>query len=772
MRILNTEHYSSLTIIYSAICKQDFKNQNKNNQNKFSMSKKIKLISFSFLTFSQILLAQQTDTSKVISLKEVQVTQTLSKKEIERLPEIQGTVIYSGKKNEVIKVNLLDADLSTNNTRQIFGKVPGVTIWENDGSGIQVGISTRGLSPNRSWEFNVRQNGYDISSEVFGYPESYFSPPMEAVSTIEVVRGAASLQYGPQFGGLLNYVVKKGDATRPIVFETQQTTGSYGLFNSYNAIGGTYKKVSYYGYFHHRNADGWRDNSRYNINTGYASVNYAATSKLNIGLQYTRMDYRSQQPGGLTDDTFAVNPRQSVRSRNWFGTPWNVASLSFDYEFNENTKLSVKIFGTIAERNSVGFTRGIAVADTFNIALKSYNPRQVDRDFYNNLGGEIRFLKTYNLLQQKSTLAVGVRVYKGTTIRQQIGTGTAGNDYDLKITSLTNGKEWGRDLNFGTDNYALFAENIFKIGKRLSVTPGVRYEIINSTAKGYINSSSTGAITEQLQNRNVLLLGLGAEFETTESTNVYANFSQSYRPVTFAELTPSATTEVIDPNLKDASGYNMDFGFRGNFKNFLNFDVGGFYLNYDNRIGTITQNNLPFRTNIGISVSKGIESFIEIDPISIFTNNSKVGYISLFVSYAYIDAKYTEWNNPDIANDPLKSVKGNRVENAPQNIGRYGATYSIKKFSATFQLNQVSEIFTDAVNTEKPNATGTIGKIPGYTVMDASFTYLFAEKYNLKAGVNNLTDEIYATRRAGGYPGPGLMPANGRTAYLSIGAKF
>lgn len=732
------------------------------------MKKKLKLISFAFLTFSQVSLAQQTDTLKVINLKDVQVTEKQPKNEIERLPEIQGTVIYSGKKNEVIKVSTLDADLSTNNPRQIFGKVPGVTVWENDGSGIQVGISTRGLSPNRSWEFNVRQNGYDICSEVFGYPEAYFSPPMEAVDKIEVVRGAASLQFGPQFGGLLNYEIKKGSADKPITFETQQTVGSYGLFNSYNAIGGTYKKVSYYGYFHHRNADGWRENSRYNINTGYASINYAVNKKLNIGLQYTRMDYQSQQPGGLTDDMFTANPRQSLRSRNWFSTPWNVTALTIDYVFNENTKISVKTFSIISERNSVGFTKGINVADTFNITLNSYNPRQVDRDSYNNLGSEIRFLKSYNLLSQKSSLAIGVRAYKGTTIRRQLGTGTTENDFDLTLTNPV----FGRDLNFETENYALFAENLFKIGKRLSITPGVRYEIINSTAKGYINTTSTGTIQENRQERNILLFGLGTELQTSAATNIYANFSQSYRPVTYSELTPSATTDVIDPNLKDASGYNADFGFRGEIKNFLSFDVGGFYLNYDNRIGTITQNNLPFRTNIGTSVSKGVESFVEIDPIRIFTDNSKIGHIRLFASYAYVDAKYTKWNNLAIANDPLQSVEGKRVENAPQTIGRYGATYSIKKFSATFQLNQVSEIFTDATNTEKPNATGTIGKIPGYTVMDASFTYLFAEKYNLKAGVNNLADEKYATRRAGGYPGPGVMPANGRTVYLSIGAKF
>jgi Fe(3+) dicitrate transport protein len=731
-----------------------------------------KLAAFALLIFTQNAWSQEIDTSKVIILNEVNVSNKLPKNEMERLPEIQGTIIYSGKKNEVIKVSALDADLSTNNPRQIFGKVPGISIWENDGSGIQMGIATRGLSPNRSWEFNVRQNGSDISSEVFGYPESYYSPPMEAVGSIEVVRGAASLQFGPQFGGLLNYVIKKGDATKPLAFESQQTTGSYGLFNSYNAIGGTYKKLSYYAYFHHRAADGWRENSRYAINTGYASINYAATKKLNIGLQYTRMDYQSQQPGGLSDSLFGVDPRQSLRSRNWFSTPWNVAALTMDYEFNETTKLSVKIFGTVAQRNSVGFTKGIQVSDTFNVSINSYNPRQVDRDWYANLGGEFRFLKTYNLAKQKSTLAAGFRVYKGTTTRRQMGIGTTGDDFDLTISTLTNGKEWGRDLNFGTDNYAFFAENIFKFGKRLSITPGLRYEIVNSTAKGYITSTATGNIERGKQNRTVLLVGLGAEYQTTKATNLYANFSQSYRPVTYSELTPSATIDVIDPNLKDASGYNLDFGFRGKFKTFINFDVGGFYLNYDNRIGTITQNNLPFRTNIGTSVSKGIESFIEIDPIRIFTDKARFGNIRLFVSYAYVDAKYTKWNNPSISNDPAKSIEGKRVENAPQNIGRYGATYSYKKFSATYQINQVSEVFTDAANTEKANATSTVGKLDGYTVMDLSLTYLFAEKYNLKAGINNLADTKYATRRAGGYPGPGLLPANGRTMYVSIGVKL
>jgi Fe(3+) dicitrate transport protein len=116
-----------------------------------------------------------------------------------------GMIILSGKKVEIIEVANQNVSLVTNNSRQVFARIAGVQIWENDGSGAQVSIATRGLNPNRSWEFNVRQNGYDISADAFGYPEAYYNPPMEAVKRIEIIRGAASLQYGPQFGGLLNY---------------------------------------------------------------------------------------------------------------------------------------------------------------------------------------------------------------------------------------------------------------------------------------------------------------------------------------------------------------------------------------------------------------------------------------------------------------------------------------------------------------------------------------------------------------------------------------
>ena len=429
------------------------------------------------------------------------------------------------------------------------------------------------------------------------------------------------------------------------------------------------------------------------------------------------------------------------------------------------TKLNliIKSFGSRSERNSVGYVKAVNVKDSINPLTLQYNPRQVDRDFYQNIGTEARFSYKYKLLKQSHTLAAGLRAYMGNTIRKQKGTGNSGSDFDFTLSN----NQYVTDLKFSTVNYAFFTENIFQITNKFKIIPGIRFESIYNKMEGTINSN-TSSIVPQTSNRNIVLLGLGTEYLLTSTTNLYANFSQAYRPVTFSEFTPSSSTDIVDPNLKDASGYNADLGYRGKVKNFLNFDVGLFYLNYDNRIGTTIQNGNNYRTNIGQSVSKGIESYIEVNPIRIITDNSTWGSVNLFSTNSIIDAKYVS----SVETNPTKSYNGKLVENAPKYINRLGLTYTLKTFSTTFQYSSTSEIYTDALNTELPNAIAQVGKIKGYSVMDLSVAYLFGEHYNIKSGVNNLTDEVYATRRSGGYPGPGLLPGNGRTFYVSFGVNF
>ena len=179
----------------------------------------------STLVFSPTAQAQEvtaSDTTRRQTLSEVTVTGTAP----HFAAPVDGTTITAGRRNELIRPRDVNANLAQNNMRQVMARIPGLMVWENDGSGQQINVATRGLSPNRSWEFNTRQNGYDMSADAFGYPEAYYAPPLEAVERIQLLRGGAGLQFGPQFGGLLNYELKRGSRDKKVEIETSNTAGS------------------------------------------------------------------------------------------------------------------------------------------------------------------------------------------------------------------------------------------------------------------------------------------------------------------------------------------------------------------------------------------------------------------------------------------------------------------------------------------------------------------------------------------------------------------
>lgn len=172
-----------------------------------------KSIIYTFALFTYHHLIAQSDSTKLLQTLDV----TAQKSSLERLPSVQNTYIWSGKKNEVIYLQNADVNIAEKTPRQIFAKIPGIFVYDMDGTGNQMNISTRGLDPHRGWEFNIRNNGIIVNSDIYGYPASHFSLPMEAIERIELVRGTGALQYGAQFGGMLNYVSKQPDTTRPLV---------------------------------------------------------------------------------------------------------------------------------------------------------------------------------------------------------------------------------------------------------------------------------------------------------------------------------------------------------------------------------------------------------------------------------------------------------------------------------------------------------------------------------------------------------------------------
>ena len=710
--------------------------------------------------------AQQTyDSSHIKYLPDVTIVGKNSKSDYAQMPEIVGTNIYAGKKNSLIILNNVQGNVSTNNMRQVLSKVPGIHIWESDGSGIQIGIASRGLSPNRSWEFNVRQNGYDIAADPFGYPEAYYNPQLQAVQRIEIVRGQGALQYGPQFGGLVNYILRNGNEfNKPLVFETQQTIGSYGLFNSYHAIGGKKGNTHYYSFFDHRTANGWRENSNYYTNSGFATITHQFKNNVAVTFELMHSHIRSKQSGGLTDQQIATNAQQSERGRNWFDITWTTPAIIVNYELNKQTRWNTKLFGTIGNRNSVGFMQSILVKDVINPSTNSYANRVVNIDQYRNYGLESRFITAYQLGKQEHNISFGVRAYTGNTHRDAEGKGTKGTDYDVEVEAA-----FPNSISFVSKNAAAFAENIFRLNNKFILIPGVRIEYLEGAAAGRIGFDTNGSSIE-LQNikrsRSFIMAGIGTEYHVGASTEFYANITQAYRPIQFANLQAPPGTDIIDPNLKDARGYNFDIGYRGKLKDIVKFDISVFHLQYNNRVGVISTNGGVNRlvTNVGNSNSKGLESYIECMPIKLFSKDSKYDLI-VFTSYAYTDARYS-------TDHKLAAIKGKKVENAPNHIIRTGITFGVNKFLCTAQVSYVGESFSDANNTLAPSLNGTVGLIPAYTVSDLTFSYKFKKGIAYKSGINNLFNVTYFTRRAGGYPGPGVLPADARSFFITMSATF
>jgi Fe(3+) dicitrate transport protein len=239
--------------------------------------------------------------------------------------------------------------------------------------------------------------------------------------------------------------------------------------------------------------------------------------------------------------------------------------------------------------------------------------------------------------------------------------------------------------------------------------------------------------------------------------------------VNFNDIRILNPNQLVDPNLKDESGFNTDLGIRGKFSKFLNFDLSFFYLRYNKRIGNIQIQRpdpenpvinqlITLKTNIGDARVLGFESLIELDIWQIFAKGDGAKGLVLFSNISILDGRYLESEN--------SFASGKKLEFVPPFTVKSGLTFYFKNLRANYQFSYVSKHYSDATNSEL-SPIATVGAIPAYFIMDLSMSYKF-KWFTLQAGINNLSDQRYFTRRATSYPGPGIIPADGRGFYIGL----
>lgn len=698
------------------------------------------------------------------------------------LPEVEGTRINSGKKTSFVKPEEFP-EIANNNYREALATTPGLLVSEEPNSPV-INFGYRGLDSQRAETMQVLKDGISIKNEQFGFPETHYTPVLDAVERIEFIRAGAALQFGPQPGGALNFIMKMPRHDSQFHFTTKNLYGSDELFQSFTSIDGTIGQFGYYAYYDHREREGFRVNSDYDLDNGSVRLVWEASSSDRFILTLEAYDEEHGEPGGLrtfTDPAGIVlgvdynvlyqdDRNASSRFFDRFRLQRYYADLAYQHLFSESTQLEIKAFGGYLSRYSKR-QRGGGVGILPNGGAAGTNSIQ-NREVWNE-GVDVRLRHDYQLAGDTSTFAGGAYFYHALQDRTDERGATPDADNGA-LRNFATGE---------TTDFSIFAENRFHFG-RLSITPGFRLEFLNQTLDEEVNVTRPFLLTRDddsfvplfsLGIGYVLLEGQHAETTTAKDAKdaknatattvmvaggpprleLYGTVAQAYRPRTYGELVPTSATGVINDDLKEGNSLQFELGLRGKPFSFLTFDVGVFHYTFDDQVGDIMlPGNIPTTANVGDARYIGFEAGVELDILALMNGGSESPYgrLNLYGNITLLDAEFTSGPN-----------NGLTPAYAPDYQFKVGAIYSWKdRMKAGLIGTIVDEHFANASN----SATHFV---PAYTVWDLTAEYNFCEgRFGVFAGIGNVFDEdFWAEVRD-----EGILPAARRNYYGGFKIRF
>ncbi len=694
------------------------------------------------------------------------------------LPPVEGTRINIGKKTSFVKPQEFPT-FAGNDFREVMATTPGIIVSEEPQSPI-INFGYRGLNSQRSEFMQVLEDGISLKNEQFGFPETHYTPILDAVERIELIRAGAALQYGCQPGGALNFVMKMPRLDAPFHFTTRNVFGSYGYYRNYTEVDGTVGPFGYYLYYDHRQQDGFREaNSDYDLNNGSSRLVWDVTKDSQFILTLDFYDENHGEPGGMRRRE-EVNPPNSVfvedgftqtsRFFDRFRLERYYAMLEYQKFFSERTELEIKAFGGYLSRWSKR-QRGGGFGTLPSGPDASTNSIQLREAWTEGVDARVRH--DYDLFNNVSTIAGGIYFYHALQDR----TDERGFTPDAESGML-------RNLNTGeTWDGAIFAENRFHFG-RLSIVPGMRLEFLNQSLDEQLNvakNSNGEPLANQSDFNFVPLFGLGVGYTVVEGAplsvasapvaggkgaeskevvsqtvtgfgpprvELYGTVSQAYRPITYGELVPTGASSVVNGDLKEGKALQFEYGVRGKPFPYLNFDVGGFYFTFDDQIGeVILPSGFTSTENVGDARYIGFEAATELDILSLINGGipSSYGNLTLYGNVTLLDAEFTAGPND-----------GKTPAYAPNYQVKTGAIYSYKN---TFKVALLGTLVDDEFGDDGDSFEGFI---PAYNVWDLTAEFRFWKgRAGVFAGIRNVFDESYW----GEVREEGIMPALPRNYY-------
>ncbi|MBK7788380.1 MAG: TonB-dependent receptor [Saprospiraceae bacterium] len=708
-------------------------------------------LEISALSFQSLRMAIEKDKeiNVVLSDQIIQCQEVLILGKSDRLfGKIPGSASFIPTK-EMQRINALSGN-------EVLRRSPGVHVSDEEGLGLRANIGIRGLDPDRSRTLLVMEDGVPVALAPYGEPEMYYTPPIDRMSGIELLKGSGQILYGPQtIGGVLNYLTKALPEQREASIKVQGGSGGYynvsgqygnrfgntGLYVSVLKKGADQLGTNHFGVsdvlaklemrlsekstlllktgFYHENSNatyigltqtmydaGGQDfvqmapNDRLQIRRYNASVHHQYRISGLLTLKSTAFAYTTSRNWRRQD--FVSNPSDNAKPTNWTGVTWGDKSVPG---------------GAIYMRNSTGNRNR-----QFEVA-----------------GVQTGLDGNYKWMGLNHEWKAGVRYLYEKADEQRIN----GTKYDAESGALTEDED-----RLGNALSAYLSQST-RIHPNFTFHAGLRFENFEYERQIFRRTFRVGS-------QNVIRDTFVANGRTVQSWIPGAGFTWKLKPEftlfggVHKGFAPPRTKDGISDTgivyeLEAEQSVNSELGFRTRLAKGLQWELTAYHMAFSNQVIPVSESSGGSGSGLvngGETLHQGIETAVVMD-ISRWLSWQKISLVA-DVNANWVDARFKGERNKDGV-----SITDNRTPYAPEWLVNGAVTLEWHKGTGLRLLvNYTGEQYADELNTKAASSDGRNGQIPAFYTLDANAFYTI-EKINttIQVSVKNLTDERYITSR-------------------------
>jgi Fe(3+) dicitrate transport protein len=645
--------------------------------------------------------------------------------------EISGEGIQTAKKITIAPV--LNPP-PQNNYRQALASVPGLLVSEVNNES-WASLSYRGLGdPHETYNIQMLRNGLSIAADMYGYPAAYYNPPMAAVEAIEFYGTGASLLFGPQPGGALNYRLRSAPArAKAWALRTELSAGSNELLSGYFEASKGWDRSGFLGSYHQRQSKGFREfNSDYRILNPRLEARYKLSDEAVISLDLDHYDGNHGEPGGLARVTqggflgIDGDRSRSTLRNDRLEIGRTAATIGWEADWRETGTSIARFWYSDYDRNS--YRQAVGNSNVFGFAATG-STNTIQKHEFRNLGADIRWKKNYSFFDKPQAITVALSALSvDSPFEQSVGS-----------TAVAREGTKTREIQRDTRAVSLAVENKSSYGA-FSFVPGIRIEHIDQKISEGLNIGASVPLRRATRDDTVILGGLGLSYLLNGKSEFYANLSQGFKPVTFQDAVPLSTGDTISGDIQEGKSLSAEMGWRGEMAS-LSLDASAFMIRYKNQFGRVGRN---FQ-NVGDAEHLGLD---------IYASYEFVPGFEAYLGGLWMDAQFTRGPNLD-----------RQPQYAPKVSARPGVRYRCSKgTSLDLQGQYLVRHFGDDGNTAN-------FEIPSYAVWDLSGEVVPSDLLSLgghwpsiRFGVQNLLDRKYWARVRSN----GIEPGSPRTFHLGL----